>query len=633
MAYKVIYGESNLSDYCLVLNVKRSILPNRSNFSKQIPTMNGSYFTGSKYAERTISLEVAILTKKKEEYAQKVSELAKILDVIYPSKLIIDDEPYKCYYAVLDGSTDLEKFAQTGRATLNFICHDPLAYSLYWNTHFANDRGICDLESYGTTDTYPVIDVDFANNACFFQVTNPTGQTVLIGAPKDITKPNKPLSDIMLNDNCQSADTITALSETLIDSDKKITGQCGVGFNGDGFVCTNFGTAQDNKWTGGAFKMNVGQNVNEFEVTVDMTFSSQGKNYVAPTPTPPVPQPPTPTPPNKPNNGSSNTPSSSLGTYKVVNCGGLWINREANTKNRLYAMAPGTHIYPTEIKNGWAKHTHSNKWNTFTGWSSMKYLQKVSNAKKKMTRDATGTEYADDQTGVIEIYGFDQNGAKLFKMVMEDVNQFYEYVDPKIYIGNTLVLHDGKNTPSPRKTSIKDDKGQSTQSEVASGVFGDYNDFNGQLVVRREKNSQGQDLWSCEVRKISNGKVVASMSTNNSLSNSAYPKGALNYIGVYIGKYGQTPEVSVMAVTNVKVKKLNMKTDQEIDGNAELFKEGDHLQIDFNDGNVTLNDQSILSHVDIGSEFFTIPAGRSQIICRTDSESAGIICGFKDRFI
>lgn len=638
MAYIVTYGENKLSDYCTILNVKRSVLPNRSNFSKQIPTMNGSYFTGSKYSERTITLEAAIFAKTREEYASKVEKLAEILNTEGPVQMIIDDEPYKMYYAVLDGSTDLSKFAQTGRVNLNFICHDPLAYSMYWNTYQPNSKGVFTVESYGTADTYPLIDVDFVNKGCFFQLTNPKGQTVLIGKPKDSTQTTVSATDVLVNDNCQASSTMTTLSESLLDSNRKVTGQYGVGFNGNGIVCTNFGTSQEGKWTGAAFKRNIGQNVSEFEVTVDMTFSSQGKNYVAPTPTPPTPQPSTPQPGSKPSNPTTTPSTNSLGTYKVVNCGGLWINRDANVNTPLYAMAPGTYIYPTEISNGWAKHTHSNKWNTFTGWSSMKYLQKVSNSGKSLLSEKSDAMlmeeiYAEDQLGLIEIYGYDQNGAKLFKMQIDDTSEFYEYVDPKIYIGNSLVLHDGKNTPSPRKVTTDDGKGNKTTTEVASGVFGDYNDFSGQFVITKQKNSKGQDLWSCEVRKIINGKLVRSMSTSNSLTNSAYPKGDLNYIGVYIGRYGTNTETSVMAVTNIKVRKLNMKTDQSVSNNLAIFDPKDHMQIDFSSGLVTLNDQPILSEIDIGSEFFTIPSGSSQFLFKTDAANTVVACGFRDRFI
>ena len=54
MSYKVEFAGIDLSNYCTILNVNRSILPSRTNLSKSIPTMNGSYYTGFHYGERTL---------------------------------------------------------------------------------------------------------------------------------------------------------------------------------------------------------------------------------------------------------------------------------------------------------------------------------------------------------------------------------------------------------------------------------------------------------------------------------------------------------------------------------------------------------------------------------------------------
>lgn len=644
MAYKVHFNDVNLSDYCTVLNVKRSVLPNRENFSKQIPAINGSYYTGGKYSEKIIPIEIAIFAKTKFEFAQKVEKLANVLNVNSPAHLRIDDEPYKNYYAIVDGATEIDKKFHNGVATINFLCNDPFSESSYWNSFRDNGDGIFDVTSYGTTETHPILDVDFKTGGCFFQLTNYEGKTILIGKPKDGTKPVINNSDSIINDNCQNASNFTTISDTLFDSDRVITGNFAV--ERDGIVCSNYGSHQKGKWTGAGFKRNLNRDISEFEVIVDLTFSSQGENYVEPPPTPPPPPPaPEPTPPSMPpapatppvtpaptpqpappSSPPAPPPPVSLGTYKVVNCGGLYINKTPDVSQPLYPMGPGTLIYPDEIKNGWAKHTHSNKWNTFTGWSSMKYLQKVSNSGRSLSKNSSKTvksNYADEQLGMIEVYGFDRNGAKLFKMEIADTNAYYEFVEPKIFIGSTNVLKDSKNVPSARQVDGKN---------MPSGVFGDFNDFVGQMSIKKEKNSKGQDIWSAEIRKISNGKVQKVISTPNSISSSSFPAGDLNYIGIFISRFDENQPVSVMSVTNIRVKNLNLKIDQQVDENLAIFEPGDHMQIDFKDGLITLNDESYLKHLDIGSEFFSIPSGESQFLFKTDA-SVNAVCGFKDKFI
>lgn len=626
MAYEVHFNDVNLSNYCTVLNVKRSVLPTRSNFSRQVPSMHGSYYTGGKYLEKVIPIEIAIFANTKDEYAQKVEALANVLNVREPAPLSISDEPYKNYYAIVDGSTDLEKVFHNGVATINFLCNDPFSESKYWHSFRDDGKGIFDVVSYGTTETHPIVDVDFKTAGCFVQLTNYEGKTVLVGKPKDSTKPVVKQSESVINDNCQDSTAFTTISDTLFDANRVITGTYDV--QGSGIVCSNFGASQDGKWTGAGFKKNLRTDIADFEVIVDLTFSSQGENYVAPPPAPPPPPPkPEPVPPAMPKpDPPSPPPPVSLGTYKVVNCGGLYINKTPDVSQPLYAMGPGTLIYPTEIKDGWAKHTHSNRWNTFTGWSSMKYLQKVSNSGRSMQKASyrdVKAAFADEQLGLLEIYGYDRNGAKLFKFEISDTNSFYEFVEPKVIIGGSTVLKASSNVPAPRKVDGK---------EMASGVFGDFNDFSGQFSIRRERNSKGDMLWFAEIRKISNGKVVKTLTTPNSITSNSFSKASLSYIGVFIGRHGNSEPVSMMSVTNIRIRNLNLKTDQVVDDNLAIFEPGDHMQIDFKDGIVTLNDESYLTHLDIGSEFFTIPPGRSQFIFRSDADS-NVVCGFKDKFI
>lgn len=620
MKYIVEYAGNTLNDYCDVISkVDREILPPRENFSKNIPSMNGSYYTGYRYGERSITIEVNFVSPTKEELEKKLRAFADLLDVDAPKKLTINDEPDIYYLAVPNGSFNVTKPSKlTATVSIGFICHNPVKFSKKWKSFTPASKGIITFENAGTTDTECIIDVDFKKEACFFQATNPKGETVLIGKPKDETKATIPLTDILVDDNCESASTFSSLADSLLDSNRTTGGQYGVGFNGEGIVCTNYGSPADGVWGGSAFKRSIGQNVEEFEVVVDFVFSSEGENYTIP----PVASPPSTAPPNT---------QPCMGTWKVVNCGGLYINATPDISQPLYAMAPNTLIYPTEKNGIWFKHTHSNQWNTFTGWSSSKYLQKVSdNGKSLKLTDERTAEYAEEEIGLLEIYGYDQNGAKLFKAEISDTNKYYEYVEPRVYFGNKLVVDDGKNCPSPRKITSGDSK---EEREVESGVFGDWNDLDGKVVIRREKNSKGQYLWSASVYRYKNGAVQRTMSTSNNMTNSAFPTGALNYLGFYIGKLGSNREVDIAVIKNITVRKLNMRTDSLVSNNESLFKKNDHLQINFESGLVTLNGIEILTNVDIGSEFFKIPSGRSQMIVRTDDTSASIVAGIQERFL
>lgn len=637
--YKVKFGDVNLHDYCHVMNVTRDIAPPRSNLSKSIPAINGSYYTGFKYGERIITIEIGWIEKSKVEYMDKVSKLADILNVHQPLPLIIDDEPYKMYFAVPDGQTNIGKFSTSGKCEINFKCFDPLAYSLYWNSYWSVEKTL-KLMSYGNVETYPVVDVDFTQDACFFQLTNPKGETVLVGQPKRATEETKKETDVVEKDLCQTVDGFGPLAQSLLDPGRLVTGKYDVGIEGEAIICTNYGTPVEGSWTGTSFKKQLPMDLLEFDLDVHFSYVSRGANYSTPQPQLPVPQPSVPQPPGKPNNDTKTPSSDSLGTYEVVNCGGLWINRTADTSQPMYAMAPGTYIYPEGFYGNWVKHTHSNRWNTFTGYSHKNYLRKVSSGKVTKTSSIDDVprvmpkEFDDEQLGLIEIYGFDKNGGKIFKFVVKDTNPYYEYTEPEMYIGRDLVLSDGKNVPTPRKENVVDDKGNVTEvKDMPSGAFGDFNDMDGRFSIKREINSKGEQLWTCSVSKIVQSKPIWTVNAKNTLSSPNYPKTELSYLGFYIGRYGSYPPTEIMGVSHILCKKVNFKTDEVFNGNVSIFKKDDHLQIDHQNGLVLLNDKPILNHIDIGSEFFSIPPGNSQVAWRSDDTNAKVVLGFRDRFI
>ena len=212
MAYDVMFAGVSLSDYCTVLNIERSVLPPRTNLSKSVTATNGSLYTGYRYGERTIGVEVRISDRKKEERIRKIRELASVLHTEAPCQLFISDEPNKYYYAVLDGATDLTRAVDTETLTLNFLCHDPIAYSTEWKSFNPDNSNIVTIENEGTSNANMNIMVEFNRDACFLQVTNREGRTVLIGKPKSEASVNQKPTPAITNEQCLTLDNFTSLS-------------------------------------------------------------------------------------------------------------------------------------------------------------------------------------------------------------------------------------------------------------------------------------------------------------------------------------------------------------------------------------------------------------------------------------
>ena len=207
MAYEVNYAGIPLHDYVNIRNVNRTVLPPRENFTKDIPSQNGQFYMGYKYAPREIILECTLKGTLKEDYMDVINELAYILDVNVPSKMIISDSPDKFVYAVLDGSTSLERFKHGGTVELKFVCYDPYIYAT--KSDFFIDNSMDDriksirINNSGSTSTYPLIDVGFTKDAHFLQCTDSKKRTVLIGTPPDVDKPQGAFDPVVLDDTCE----------------------------------------------------------------------------------------------------------------------------------------------------------------------------------------------------------------------------------------------------------------------------------------------------------------------------------------------------------------------------------------------------------------------------------------------
>ena len=57
------------------------------------------------------------------------------------------------------------------------------------------------------------------------------------------------------------------------------------------------------------------------------------------------------------------------------------------------------------------------------------------------------------------------------------------------------------------------------------------------------------------------------------------------------------------------------------------------MEVNFESQSVRLNGKKFLSQLDIGSEFFDVPAGQSEIICRSDSSKMVANAEYRERWI
>ena len=66
---------------------------------------------------------------------------------------------------------------------------------------------------------------------------------------------------------------------------------------------------------------------------------------------------------------------------------------------------------------------------------------------------------------------------------------------------------------------------------------------------------------------------------------------------------------------------------------APTFRAGDELLIDHKSQKIYKNGRPIMEELDIGSQFFEVPVGRSQFICRSDADEINIISSIQSRWL
>ena len=288
-------------------------------------------------------------------------------------------------------------------------------------------------------------------------------------------------------------------------------------------------------------------------------------------------------------------------------------------------------------KDGKVKNTFYKMWKPYTDSKGNKikgYIDKEA-IKRAFDMDANSVKYeddpgyADDKLGTVEVYGFNTNGNQLFKLCMFDDNPYFEYTQPQVRIGSRVVLKDTSKTPKP-KPKTEASQNQTTTSYYLSGKHGDWNDFIGWFTLTRKKVGN-QYVWDVEVTKEKKGKIVNRQASRN-LKYTDLPTDELSYLAIYIGTNAATMnKCSAMCISHIEVQSLTPKTSTEQD--VTYFKQGDVLDLDFEHSNCYLNRELRNDLVDIGSTYFSIDPGETEIVVNSDDANASLSVAVKEKWV
>ncbi len=136
---------------------------------QEVPNRPGAYMR-KKRKTKPRPLPIPVLIKAKDiPDLQKLKEnFAAWLVHDDPKPLILDDEPDRTYYAVVDGSFDPDELVNFGQGVIPFICPDPYKYG----SEKTVTLGTGSINNEGTVESPLIFNVTFTAAASEYKITH-----------------------------------------------------------------------------------------------------------------------------------------------------------------------------------------------------------------------------------------------------------------------------------------------------------------------------------------------------------------------------------------------------------------------------------------------------------------------------
>lgn len=687
--YNIKYDSKSLNNFGRVKEVKKNILPKRQLSTIDIESLNGEILNSSKYEALDIEITMVVTGSNKEEFRENILNIINIFNVSETKPLIIDDEKF-CYCITNDG-IEKEPFSNVGCfVVINLIALDPYFYSME-NKVFDSENNKLIVVNEGGEKVLPYMSIGFSKNAHFLQLEHQeSGKRILIGDYPKLSLISKEESTEIIRDTCEDTSG-WIIAQAPIDSDRTVGGTLAMNKQGSG-ICIGSVPSGSTTWKGVCARKNFTKSLDEFHLRCCMHHNSTGKNgdptlpiYTNPEVVGSIKETYYVVTASSLNYRSGpGTSYKKLGTLKkgfeiyggtvtkgwlkfayknkTCYCFTKYLTKKVKVTGTIYEKNYVTYgvkgdtgvIIRSEPKKSSAVVMTINlgevvRCNTKAYKDSVSGITYYKLAKKyngKTGYIATGSiiesgtatfeynaeddyKYADDKTGIVELYGFDENGSKLFSLGMYDDNEYYEYTYPKCNIGSRTVLKDNTKVPKPKSMTTTEDNGSVKVTNYMSGKLGDWNDFYGDWNISRKK-VDGNYIWEVSVTKIKDGVVKKTLKKVNIKYNDL-PTSKLAYVALYMGTTGELSNSSAMDFTHIVVDEINPQANEE--ENIKYFKQGDILDIDFASGHAYINYEDRTDLIDVGSDFFEIETGTNNIKVISDDNEVSASAVIKEKWL
>lgn len=209
-----------------------------------IPGVAGGYLPNTEVGPRQLEVPVLIEANNFSTLQKLKEDLAAWLVTDEPQELIFDDEPDRIYYAVVDGSLDLDELVYFGQGNITFICPDPYKYGPKKSMPLDPTNPIV-LAYKGTAPGKPIFRFTVTQPSTMIEYTNGE-EYMAIGQPDSVdSAPYHPYTSILV-DELQST-VGWARSSILLDLGANVGEMISFG---EEFGATDYGTGTS--WHGPA---------------------------------------------------------------------------------------------------------------------------------------------------------------------------------------------------------------------------------------------------------------------------------------------------------------------------------------------------------------------------------------------
>lgn len=180
----VYFDGHDISSVMNITNLNRGIGTSRKNSLLKAGNQKGTQYKNYTYDEKVIPMSFSL----NSDLINKRREVARILSVNEPKRLIFGDEPDKYYMAVPDGDIDLDEAAAIGKGVINWIVPDGVAHSINTQIYESDIEKPGEIKVYnnGTESTKPIIKVKMKSENGFIGIIDNDGNIIQIGDPTEL---------------------------------------------------------------------------------------------------------------------------------------------------------------------------------------------------------------------------------------------------------------------------------------------------------------------------------------------------------------------------------------------------------------------------------------------------------------